>query len=655
MKRSAIAIVLALAVSPCLAQNNTASGNAAQAPAPAQVASPASLPGFVGLKSFNAEPAGGQLDEITNRWLNWAHEPAAEGAIRPHEFIWVDSQTPANAKSLLSAYIFDSAHRILDFRGTNCMDDHGTFTVTDNALCIEAVETEHDPVWKDHWAYRAAVHIGYDSMKGGVYDYTGLKGGKSTRVPLLITNETHTAAQNFGEYFTQTGYAGGELIGIGITQKDIGGFIGNGQESNEGVRIDQSQGPWNDGFGGTWSAKNAEVNTADGMVKFTPDKFPFTLGETRFIRDLNSAYSKGSYTNVNCAGMRPSTCRITGEGTEWTSIPGFVGVHTKFDDLEHTGPILSSNLVFCAVPAASNKQNNGYPKGGSGFDFCVPVTEGVDANTLTVNLYFRSTANNTTWTWPTSGEYVIYRGAYPTEVDIEHNTFKAGDVSGIGQGHLLDQVMAYNSDFAGILVLQRRTIGRPNFGSGVDIYNASPPDAPIMGQGLSITGGYQSAICIGCINSETKPVYNVKTGTPGSIEWLDWSLGDSEQVFLGYRSSPGKIESAITYNRGPASANPGLGFYGKSRITPSGEGEFAHLDQAEGRDIGGTIEIRGGTSGSVRFSMPYAKAPVCTLTPTSNPSSIGAYWVSTSATEIHANVSNSGSIVFSYTCVGSPN
>lgn len=81
----------------------------------------------------------------------------------------------------------------------------------------------------------------------------------------------------------------------------------------------------------------------------------------------------------------------------------------------------------------------------------------------------------------------------------------------------------------------------------------------------------------------------------------------------------------------------------------------SHINTANSaNDIAGTITISAATSASHTFSTAYSNAPVCTLTPTSNPGSL-TWWVTTSTTAVTANLSASGTITFNYVCVGGPN
>ena len=66
----------------------------------------------------------------------------------------------------------------------------------------------------------------------------------------------------------------------------------------------------------------------------------------------------------------------------------------------------------------------------------------------------------------------------------------------------------------------------------------------------------------------------------------------------------------------------------------------------------GVVSVASSTSGSVTFANAYGAAPVCQLTPTSDPTAVGAYWATASGSALTANVKISGSISFNYSCNG---
>lgn len=69
-------------------------------------------------------------------------------------------------------------------------------------------------------------------------------------------------------------------------------------------------------------------------------------------------------------------------------------------------------------------------------------------------------------------------------------------------------------------------------------------------------------------------------------------------------------------------------------------------------DSSGTITVTSSTTGSTTFpsGVTYTTAPRCVLTPTSDPTAVGVWWVTSSTTAVTATVKVSGTITFNYEC-----
>jgi hypothetical protein len=72
-------------------------------------------------------------------------------------------------------------------------------------------------------------------------------------------------------------------------------------------------------------------------------------------------------------------------------------------------------------------------------------------------------------------------------------------------------------------------------------------------------------------------------------------------------------------------------------------------------DLSGTIQISAGTSATQGFTTNYNNAPNCVVTPTSDTTSAGAWWVTTATTGITVHTHNSTTVTFNYICTGAPN
>lgn len=503
---------------------------------------PLTVPSIDNLTNF-AGLSGSSVAAQFNNWISSTNTAATRSVL------WIDPQIGSGSPT--SA--LGSLERILDARGSNCMDSTGGFSYADNSLCIEAAEDSADSSTTP--TSKADLHLSYNSIAGGVYNFTGSSGTKSNRSVLALNGEYSTVAQKWGILSSYSSYAGGETVPFAASQTEYGGYVSSGEEPSEGLRIQQQQGSLTDGQGGVWSATAGAVNTSTGVVAFSSPANAATLGESRFIRDLGSKYTTGTYSAVSCSGSNPVTCTITGSGTSWTSIAGFVGTHTTFNNLAGGGNILTGNLVFCPAPGANG-----------GFDACVPITSGVSSTSLTVNLYGAGTQQNTSWPWASSGSYAIYSSAYPTGVNVASNTFTAGDVSGIVTGHALDQVLAYNGDFYGLQVVQSRTIGR-TYGAGMNIEDRGSSTSPAFSAGVAVSGNYACAFCVQSSNetSGAPPVdlelFARPAGSQATI--VDASpASTSTYNFYQTRMSDNSLGNVFAVNPNMSSSSAGLDVFG---------------------------------------------------------------------------------------------
>jgi hypothetical protein len=98
-------------------------------------------------------------------------------------------------------------------------------------------------------------------------------------------------------------------------------------------------------------------------------------------------------------------------------------------------------------------------------------------------------------------------------------------------------------------------------------------------------------------------------------------------------------------------ANSGGGSYGLSATAFTAPGHVG----SNTSDSQGPVNITSSTSATVNFSVAFQHAPICTLTPTSDPTSVGTYWVTSTNSSFTVNVHTSGTITFNYICMANPN
>ena len=111
------------------------------------------------------------------------------------------------------------------------------------------------------------------------------------------------------------------------------------------------------------------------------------------------------------------------------------------------------------------------------------------------------------------------------------------------------------------------------------------------------------------------------------------------------------IEEGGVHDDGQLTVNSGGAYAGQSDMALGSLTLFNHLNSQQ-QDLAGQISINSGTSTSFTFSQAYTNAPLVVVTPMSNPTSTGAYWVTTTNTGFTISVSISGTITFNYLVIG---
>jgi hypothetical protein len=420
-----------------------------------------------------------------------------------------------------------------------CADPNSAlYAITYNiGMCVDVPESTNDA--SSATSNKGAAQIAYQSLAGGNYNTTSVPTGfQSLRAGLLQSYTGSTVARNFGIAQTMNGFAGGELDGVSCETNAYGGYIAFGEEPATCFRAEQNQAPLTDGQGGVWAVAS-NTNPGTGTVTFpTPTSNAETLGESRFIRDLSNPYSTGTYTLGSCTA---GVCTLNGVGTTWGSISGFVGTHTTYNNFAAGGNLLTTNLCFAINQNGSSIGASTYP------DTVFPIITGISNTQLTVGLQGVGVVPG--WTYAASGNYAITGCAYPTSVSVAANSFTAGDVSGIGAGHPLDQVVAYNGDWWGTQIIQNRSIGRSGYGGGALIEDTSPANGPNFGYGIQVEGGYNLGLAF--VPAGTRkgsvPIYFGWRPSGGQASIQDASPANTTSYdFFQSRFSDGSIRSLIT-------------------------------------------------------------------------------------------------------------
>lgn len=96
-----------------------------------------------------------------------------------------------------------------------------------------------------------------------------------------------------------------------------------------------------------------------------------------------------------------------------------------------------------------------------------------------------------------------------------------------------------------------------------------------------------------------------------------------------------------------------LGFAGASTLTFNNAGDhIVNGSTNANTDTEGILAVSASTTAARTFTTTWTNAPVCTLTPASDPTATGVYWVTTSTTTLTVTVKASGTISFNYLCFG---
>ena len=439
---------------------------------------------------------------------------------------------------------------IFDYRGNSAVNYFGTLTGNYfNPIVTSSTETAASNLNPNVFQQYANQQFFYSVPSGGNNSFNTSNGQKTNYINVDIASLFRTAAQKVGMSIEHASMSDGDTLPFEIYVTQVGGENTSGDENSVNLENIFYQGlDRNDGTGGLASGTITGINPSTGVVSYTPTgSLEFMMGQYGFMRDLGSVYSAGTYCNVVGAGLAPLTNTVTGCGTAWTSIPGFVGTHTTWNNLSLGGQLQTNNLVFCVDSQASN-----------GYDFCIPITQGINDTTLTINLYAVGSQQNTGWWMPTSGNYHIYRSARALSVDTVNHTFTACsalvapssgtcDVSGLTIGHNWDQVMSYNPQFTGNRTDMTQYIGPPNRAIGYEFAN------------LTYTSPHPPArvafLAAGAMNTALE-LSNVGTDAPsGAIQIDAWNTTGGNALIFDVSSATTSPRPIWRY---PRSDNKGI-------------------------------------------------------------------------------------------------
>jgi pectate lyase-like protein len=182
---------------------------------------------------------------------------------------------------------------------------------------------------------------------------------------------------------------------------------------------------------------------------------------------------------------------------------------------------------------------------------------------------------------------------------------------------------------------------------------------------LPITG--VNAVAGYCVSVSTTPNLNAGSWMPQQNNWqfvTGASTNSLSMTALPTRGGPDPLTSTLTAahrftptSLGINTVKPAYNLDVLGTIHASNNVLVgAHLDSgASNSDVDGTITINGATAASQNFAIAFSVPPSCIIAPTSDPTSVGTWWVTTSSSAVTAHVHTSGTITFNYHCDGNPN
>lgn len=218
-------------------------------------------------------------------------------------------------------------------------------------------------------------------------------------------------------------------------------------------------------------------------------------------------------------------------------------------------------------------------------------------------------------------------------------------------------------------------------------FDVNVNNAGDVGVGMELTGVWAAQPATSTATKGSFPAYAVE-GTNSTNKWtagFACDVGTTENgsnngncidIAPLSNAAGGKNSQAITFHTRNIAGNANIsaqlvqGDDGSDKLdliyvpTATNFGTFVALLPVHGSASGlsplnlissGTVAISSSTTGTTNFTQSYASAPICTVTPTSDPTATGVYWVTPGTSGITVTVKVSGTITFDYHCIPAAN
>ncbi len=552
--------------------------------------------------------------------------------------------------------------------------------------------------------------ITQDAYRGGINQFPGGLGTKTQQSGIRGFGYQRTVGERKWLTLSQNCYAPSDCISIFSSQHDWGGYYSGGDEGSEFVRGSVMQGDNNtsDFPQGTVASINGNVVTGswtNGSNAWLGEQRPLII--TSRGTDSTGTVAGMSYTGGNCV--------VTGSGTDWATQFGTGAVNQVFLNI----PANNNGSMMLVWPITSISSNTsmviGYTLNETGSQCPSIALATTGSYTIYQGAYVQTLSdppsgqsNAIAVTVPAGG---VFQAGDTIQQPVSYNFNPiglsvvlgrlVGEPQGVGlivnnQNPAPIESLArlwgnakygirfngtvstgiVNSAFTSAFLSLTSTtasvhnlITAQNSGGTVRYFQYYPPGDYFSLAGFNISGD-GARVATATVSPQANQAFYQYISPANSPTYagrsVNYAANPNANVWLDSISATGLVWGIRATGAGGANAilnngNSFMGYSGNlsgqtfSLNAATGAGAFVHLNQTGGHDIAGTIAISSATSGSASFATAFNSAPVCTLTPTSDPSSVGTWWVTTTTSAITANVKTAGTIMFNYVCAGNPN
>jgi hypothetical protein len=585
---------------------------------------------------------------------------------------WVDNiYAPPSRGTYVTNTLFNPVMNVMD--GGRMLSGAGYYAKSGGNV-IETACNQYTPGDCSATFYTNQYSVG-DSHP--IYAINNFYGGQSTE------GEEGAEGVDIWVYQGYTAYQGTIASGgsPGATRLTLSPTAGAGTQGAMRYLIDAA--PAKTISAGTIS--NISNNRGGTPVTFTGSGTSWPVSTVR-TTTTQAITSPGTHavTLASTSGISNSTVLVVCDASAYeTVIPSAVGagsITANFAAPHNSGAIVAAGglagffLELTADTVTSDKT------GGTALRQVFPVLYSTSPTSLVASIDEQGTwvafvsGSSTAWTNASgSNGYILYPGATVTSVfssGAVGNTFSLMPNALNWQDGDAVELTQHPANYATIGTWNVRTwwpafgstgprvafFGVPGYGTtGMIIVNRAPTSLYSGGGGnlappyaaLREVGPWQVALDVQSYGPSVSGMVfeGQKWGTTGFVHPIVVVPSSGKADQLVYNSS--SKAWALSVNSLNGAYNFGDNVPGGGFTVPGHVGSNT-------KDSQGTVTIGGNTSATVNFSVPFQQPPICTLTPTSDPTSVGAYWVTSTTSSFTVNLHRSGTITFNYVCMGNP-